>query len=344
MDPKRDAPSLSEVPEVEQESGPREGGGTLPELPGFFSEPQPRPTASTPPPHPDLLAGRYKLLKELGRGAMGVVHKALDTRTGETVAVKFLQDDSARDGSVLDRLIYEVGLVRKLDHPNICKVLCLQSHEGRPFLAMEALRGPDLDEYLEAQGGRLPLEQVLQIMRPVAAALDLAHAQGVIHLDLKPHNLKFRRKRDLEDQLVILDFGLARPRGDSKVAGGRARLGGSRAYRPPEQTRAGKPRPTHDVYAFAVTVFELLSGAPPHLGEDLEERKARGEVPPIPGYGWGVQAVFQRALSPRAAERPQSVGAFLEELRTARNTPWWPWVLLVLVFLGVSGALFLYAS
>jgi serine/threonine-protein kinase len=269
---------------------------------------------------------------------MGVVHKALDTRTGETVAVKFLQDDKARDGSVLDRLIHEVGLVRKLDHPSICKVFCLQAHEGRPFVAMEALRGPDLSKYMKDRGGRLPLDEVLKIMAPVAEALDLAHSQGVIHLDLKPHNLKFRRPPDLAGQLVILDFGLARPRGDLARTTGPVRLGGSRAYRPPEQSVAGTPRPTHDIYAFAVTVYELLSGAPPHLGPDLEVRKASGEVPPIPGYDRRLMAVFVRALSPRASDRPTSVQAFLQELEDSRNASPLSWILFLLVGLIAAAA------
>jgi serine/threonine-protein kinase len=268
---------------------------------------------------------------------MGVVYKALDTRNGETVAVKFLQDDSARDGSVLDRLIHEVGLVRKLRHPNICQVLCLQAHEGRPFMAMEILRGPDLSEFLIEEGGRIEIDRVLELMKPVAAALDLAHSKGVIHLDLKPQNIKFRRHPEKDGELVILDFGLAQPRD-----AGKSRLGGSRAYRPPEQSRASRPRPAHDIYAFAVTVYELLAGAPPHLGEDLETRKAKGEVPPIPGYGWSLHGAFLTALSPRMSDRPASATAFLDALDASRKPRWMPWILLNYLALAVLALLFLF--
>lgn len=301
-------------------------------LPGVFSEPPPRPlSSSAPPPAPDLLAGRYKLLGELGRGGLGVVHKALDTRTGETVAVKFLHDDSARDGSVLDRLIQEVGLVRKLEHANICRVHCLAAHEGRPFLAMEILRGPDLGEYLASRGGRLPVAQAIALLEPVGVALDRAHEKRVIHLDLKPSNLKFDRAPEEGGALKILDFGLARSRPVGASAAKRQKLGGSRAYCAPEQSEGATPRAVNDVYSLAATVYEALAGAPPFLGQDLEERKQGGEVPPIHGVRSGVMRVLRQALSPRPAERPPSAGALMRALRQAQEASWWPWLLVALV-------------
>jgi serine/threonine-protein kinase len=341
-------PVISDGARARDEDDPgRQGGSTrpprrveeLPGLPGVFSEPPRRPSSAPPPGESELLAGRYKLLGELGRGGIGVVHKALDTRTGETVAVKFLQDDSARDGSVLDRLIQEVGLVRKLKHPSICQVHCLASHEGRPFLAMEILRGPDLGEYLAARGGRLPAAQAIAMLEPVAEALDQAHRSRVVHLDLKPGNLKFDRPPEDGGVLKILDFGLARSRPVGSSATKKQKLGGSRAYCAPEQSEVSTPRVANDVYSLAVTVYEMLAGAPPFLGPDLDERKGRGVVPAIAGVRAGVMRVIRRGLSPRPAERPASAGELLRALRGAEEASWLPWILLGAVVLVAAASL-----
>ena len=305
-------------------------------FPGVFSEPPHLGESSAPPPTGDLLAGRYKLLKELGHGALGSVHKALDTRTGETVAVKFLHDDSARDGSVLDRLLREVQLVRKIDHPNICKVMALASHEGRPFLAMEIMRGPDLAQFLQDHFGKLKPAQVAGVLKDVADALDRAHHAGVIHLDLKPGNMMFDRPLERDGVLKILDFGLARPRDEG--VGGRERLGGSPAYCAPEQFTSAAPRPSCDIYALAVTAYEMLAGAPPFLGEKLlEHKRTPGAMPPIPGQPARVNRVFARALDPQPKNRYPSAKQFVTALAESQDASWWPWLLVLgLVLVGVA--------
>lgn len=301
-------------------------------LPGVFSEPPRRPESSAPPPTGDLLAGRYKLLNELGHGSLGSVHKALDTRTGETVAVKFLHDDSARDGSVLDRLLREVQLVRKIDHPSICKVMALASHEGRPFLAMEVMRGPDLSKFLQDNLGKLQPSHVAGVLKDVADALDRAHHAGVIHLDLKPGNLMFDKPLERDGVLKILDFGLARPR-DVGV-GGRERLGGSPAYCAPEQFSSAAPRPSCDIYALAATAYEMISGAPPFLGEDLlEKKRTPGAVPPIPGQPERVNRVFRTALHPQPKRRYHSAREFVTSLAESQHSSWGPWVFLAALVL-----------
>lgn len=285
-----------------------------------------------PPKDERLLAGRYRLVDEVGRGALGTVHKALDTSDGSTVAIKLLHSEGPRDGSVLDRLIYEVELVRKVKHPNICQLLCLNSHEGKPFVAMEILRGPDLSAYLSSRGGRLGLDETVALLRGVAEALDQAHKAHVVHLDLKPTNLQFSTRPEEGGVLKILDFGLARSVGSVRGTGAKAL--GSPAYRCPEQARGGDPRPAWDVYALAATAYELLAGMPPFLGDDLERRKLEEPVKDIQGQPKAVSAVLRRALSPRPEERPAKAGELIAALKAAGRSWTLLWILAVVLVLG----------
>lgn len=328
-DPRNTVDELLETEEV------RRAQQIISSFPGVFSDPPQEHETSAPPPAGDLLAGRYKLLKEVGKGALGSVHKALDIRNGETLAVKFLHDDSARDGSVLDRLLREVQLVRKIDHPNICKVVALASHEGRPFLAMEIMRGPDLSKFLQDNLGNLTPANIAGVMKNVADALDRAHRAGVIHLDLKPGNLMFDKPLDRGGVLKILDFGLARPRDEG--VGGRERLGGSPAYCAPEQFSTAAPRPSCDIYALAATAYEMLAGAPPFLGEGLlEKKRTPGALPPIPGQPERVQRVFRKALAPQPKRRYGTAREFVLALGESQNASWTPW--LVTLGLMLAGA------
>ncbi len=285
----------------------------------------------------EILAGRYQLVEEVGRGALGLVYRALDTATGRQVAVKFLRQEGPDDGSILDRLISEVTLVRRIKHPAVCEIHGLKVHEQRPFVAMELLEGPDLSAYVSSRGGRLALREVVQLLGPVAAALDEAHRLGVVHLDLKPENLRFDRHPSQGGKLRILDFGLAR-----LVAGGRTRREspgsgvGTPAYQAPELVAGAEPRPGHDVYSMAATIYELLSGAPPFMGKALEQRRSREPVPvpPIRGIGAAANKVLEAALSVEPSRRPTSVGALVAEL----GTGWGPfvWAAIAVVVAGLA--------
>lgn len=333
MRPGGSNPGGSESPGLS--SDPGAGGGDLePRFPGVFSAPAPR--SSAPPPTPDLLGGRYKVLDEIGRGGGGVVHKGLDTSNGETVAIKFVHDDDSQDGSALDRMIFEVSLLRKIEHPNICRPLCLQAHEGRPFLAMEILRGPSLGEHLQSQpGGRLPVEEVVRLLRPVAEALDLAHSRNVVHRDLKPGNLRFDKPVEEGGILKILDFGLAAPvkRRMARFEGGdRA---GSPAYLAPEQARGADVKAPADLYALGVTAYEMLAGTPPFMGEKLDQLRQRGAPKPIGDLSGGVNAVLKKALAKSPRNRYPSASAMIQALEAAR-TNMWPAVLATLVLAALA--------
>lgn len=317
------------------DSTPPARPGDAAAFPGVFSVPPGRGESTPPSPH--LLAGRYQLGEEIGRGALGVVHRGRDVKKLEPVALKLLHE-VAQDGSTMDALIREVTLVRELTHPAVCRVRALAAHEGRPFLAMELLEGPTLEAYLSARGGSLPLEEVLELMAPVAEALDEAHDKRIVHLDLKPGNLQFSRPRtDPGSRLKVLDFGLARPI-RSTLGGEAARAAGSPAYRAPEQARGERARAPADVYALAATIHEMLRGAPPFAGRDLEPDAPPRPPPPVLGMPSGVNQALATALSREPALRQHRAGDLIDDLRRAQRGPW-RWLALLIVAVALMAAL-----
>jgi len=240
---------------------------------------------------PGAVVGAYTVVRELGRGGMGRVYLASDSRLGRSVALKALPPEATRDPRHRERLRREARAAAQLTHPGICTVYALEEIDDDLYIATEYLEGHTLREEV-ISGARPPLDSVIDTARQLASALAGAHAKGVIHRDLKPENVM--RTRD--GSVKILDFGLARV--ENPAAGMGLTLAmpgtvaGTPAYMAPEQIDGRTVGPAADVFAFGVLMYEWITGRHPfQAGTQLamlarvmesspEPIIARVEVPP----------------------------------------------------------------
>ncbi len=255
-----------------------------------------------------LISDRWRVVARLGAGGMGEVYRADDLRLGEAVALKFLPERLERDPALRERFLGEAKLARKVSHPNVCRVFDLGEVDGRPFLSMEYVDGEDLGTLL-SRIGRLPPDKAVQVAREICAGLAAAHAQGILHRDLKPTNVML----DGRGHARITDFGLATiaDATDAKDA-----FAGTPAYMAPEQLRGELPSRASDVYALGLVLYEIFTG---HRAFDAatpaEQSRLKSTTTPnrpsslAPGIDPATERVILRCLAPDPAQRPPSVGA-----------------------------------
>jgi eukaryotic-like serine/threonine-protein kinase len=258
----------------------------------------------------DLIAGRYRLLETLGRGAMSSVWLAEDEELGRRVAVKTLVPSADRA-----RFEREARAAAALSHPNICSVYDYGEVDGKPFMVLEYLPNGSLEERLRA--GRLADDETMRIATEIAAGLAHAHARGLVHRDLKPANVLF----DVEGRAKIADFGIARM-GDNVALTEAGTVLGTASYISPEQA-AGEPAgPASDVYSFGVILFRMLTGRLPFVSTNAMElvRMHRDDEPPTvasvrPDAPARLESIATAALAKDPARRPADGAALLRELR-----------------------------
>ena len=273
-----------------------------------------------------VLAARYEILNLVGEGGMGAVYRARDRELEREVAVKVIRPELARNAQVLLRFKQELILARQVTHRNIIRIFDLGSAEGLRFITMEYIEGEDIAQVL-ARRGKLSATEAVQIVVQVARGLEAAHAEGVVHRDLKPQNIML----DAQGKASVMDFGIARSADSSNMTRTGALLG-TPAYMSPEQAQGLKAGARSDLYALGVIFYEMLTGKIPFDAENPMAALVRRihETPATtaeiePTVPKPVNAIVMKMLATKPEERYQSAGELLadldawEALRTGRH-------------------------
>jgi hypothetical protein len=257
------------------------------------------------------IAGRYRLIEPLGRGATSSVWLAEDTELERRVAVKLLSP--AADRARFER---EARSAAALSHPNLCALYDYGESEGKPFMVLEYLPNGSLEERL-ARGSPLADADVARIAAEIAAGLAHAHGRGLVHRDLKPANVLF----DSEGRAKIADFGIARMGADGTLTEAGTVLG-TASYISPEQAGGRPAGPASDVYSFGVILFRMLTGRLPFVAANAMEvvRMHRDDLPPAVSdvrtdAPAGLELLTAAALAKDPAQRPRDGSAVLAALR-----------------------------
>jgi serine/threonine protein kinase len=212
----------------------------------------------------------YKILEKIGEGGMGVVYKAEDTRLKRTVALKFLPAEMTRDAQAKERFVQEAQAASALDHPNICTIHQIdETDDGRTFICMTCYDGETLEERIAT--GPLSVEEAAGIAAQIAAGLAKAHAQGIVHRDVKPANVFLTG----DGQVKIFDFGLAKLAGLSRLTRDGTAVG-TAAYMSPEQTSGEDVDHRTDIWALGAVLYEMISGKLPF---EVPRQVARRPLP-----------------------------------------------------------------
>jgi serine/threonine protein kinase len=271
-----------------------------------------------------VVSGKYRIERQIGRGGMGIVLAATHLQLGHLVAIKVMRRDLVVDDRVLDRLLVEARASAKIRNEHVARVLDVGTLEnGSPFIVMEYLEGENLADLLDRQGA-LDVQQAVQFLLQCCLALAEVHAAEMVHRDLKPGNLFIARLPDGAASVKIVDFGI------SKYIGGPGRDGatttsqqvmGSPFYMSPEQMRADPVDERSDIWGLGAILFEMLTGRPPFIGDTLPEvySAVLNHAPPLvdslrPGIPTGLDDVVQRCLEKDPGQRFCDVADLAEAL------------------------------
>lgn len=262
--------------------------------------------------------GRYRLLDLLGAGAMGEVHRAYDTGTDRMVAVKVLAPEFAHDARYRKRFQREAQVAARLAEPHIVPIHDFGEIDGRLYLDMRLVQAPDLAKLL-AERDRLEPGEAVEVIAQVAAALDAAHAQGLVHRDVKPSNILVTPKKFA----YLIDFGIARSDEDTTVTTTGAVIG-TFAYMAPERLADDESDARSDVYSLACVLYECLVGAKPYRGDSLQRQIAAhlNEEPPSPSTA-GLPRLFDAVIAKGMAKDPADRYASAGELAAAARAALW---------------------
>jgi serine/threonine-protein kinase len=266
--------------------------------------------------------GRYKIVRELGRGSMGVVYHALDPNIGRPVAIKTLRIGDARKPEdqqrLRERLLREARSAGLLSHPGIVTIYDVEQQGDLAYIAMEYVDGPTLDQLL-SQGGPMAPNQILSILGQTAAALDYAHQKGIVHRDIKPANIMIAA----DGTAKITDFGIAKATTTDQFTM-TGTIVGTPHYMSPEQVQGQAVDGRSDQFSLAVIVYEILTGEKPFTGEHLTTvvYKIVAEEPVAPhrlnaSLGPAIEGVLRKGLAKKPEGRYRSCSEFAETLERA---------------------------
>jgi serine/threonine protein kinase len=272
-----------------------------------------------------VLQNTYQVVRPIGRGAMGQVYEVTHARLSGRYALKLLTNEAAADPEFLQRFRREAQIVSGLRHPHIVQVIDFDQHQdGRPYLVMELLDGQDLAAIIE-QDGPLPLSRVVTVIGQIAAALETAHALGVIHRDLKPENvLLLRAPNGQSDFIKLVDFGISKVKNASLRLTQERMMIGTPHYMSPEQARSVEVDERADQFALAAIAYELLTGELAFAGDNVAAvvyQVVHGEPPRlVDPSGWlspALDAVLRRGLAKHPRERFATVTEFARAFEEA---------------------------
>lgn len=271
-----------------------------------------------------VLKRRYRIEERLGRGGMGEVYKSWDTWRDYYVAIKVMREDLSEDREFLYRFEQEAQALAQLAHRNIVRFYGFERHELLAFIVMEYVEGTTLSNVIaRAQRQPLPLEQVHSVARQVCAALNYAHQEGILHLDIKPGNIFVRS----DGQVLLGDFGIAKAVGSQMML-----IPGTPAYVSPDECRGERPDMCTEVYSLGILIYEMLAGRRPFRGETQVEgvKRVRERVlwehmhavpPPLRGFNIAVTPTLEsavlKALAKTRKDRWPTVLAFWQALDKA---------------------------
>jgi serine/threonine protein kinase/TolB-like protein/Tfp pilus assembly protein PilF len=266
-----------------------------------------------------LVAGKYRIVEEVGQGGMGIVYKAEDFELKRFVALKFLPPHLANAPELKDRFLIEARAAAALSHPNICVIHEVGQSSEHPYIAMEYVEGETLRDKIRK--GPLKSEEALAIVGQVASGLAEAHQKGIIHRDIKSANIMVTAK----GQAKVMDFGLAKLSGGSSLTKSQTTLG-TVAYMSPEQARGAEMDRRTDIWSLGIVLYEMIVAKTPFRGDHdqaviysiLHEepeslKKARPDTAP------GLDEIVGQALAKKPADRYQTMEEFREDMEAVRE-------------------------